>query len=72
MIFYDGKNKVDIEIIDNNNNIDVTADLLEVEYMKYDEDNNRYIVDDIEYCIEYVKTEIKDDNTSIFINGKFL
>ena len=72
MIFYDRKNKADITIIDNRNDIDVTADLMEVGYMKYDEDNNYYIVSNVNYCIEYAKTEFKDDNVNVFINGKIL
>ena len=67
MKFTDGKKIVDITITDNNSGTDVTADLMEVGYILYNEDVRAYMVSDVDYCIDFAKSEFLDANVNVDI-----
>ena len=67
MKFTDGKKTVEITITDNRNNIDVTADLMEVGSMKYNEDMDAYIVEDVNYCADFAKSEFSENDVEVEI-----
>ena len=67
MKFTDGKKTVEITITDNRNDIDVTADLMEVGSMEYNEDMDAYIVEDVYYCADFAKSEFADNDVEVEI-----
>ena len=67
MKFTDGKKTVEITITDNRNNIDVTSDLMEVGSMEYNEDMDAYMVEDVNYCADFAKSEFTDNDVEVEI-----
>ena len=67
MKFADGKKTVEITITDNRNDIDVTADLMEVGNMEYNEELDAYMVEDVDYCADFASSEFADDDVEIEI-----
>lgn len=67
MKFTDGKKTVEITITDNGNDIDVTADLMEVGNMEYNEELDAYMVEDADYCADFAKSEFADDDIEVEI-----
>ena len=67
MKFTDGKKTVEITITDNRNYIDVTADLMAVGNMEYNEELDAYMVEDVDYCADFAKSEFADDDVEIEI-----
>ena len=67
MKFTDGKKTVEITITDNRNDIDVTADLMEVGNMEYNEDMDAYMVEDVNYCADFAKSEFAENDVEVEI-----
>lgn len=67
MKFTDGKKSIELIITDNNSGIDVTADLMEVGTMEYDEELNAYKVEYVDYCAEYARSEFAEDNVEVIV-----
>lgn len=47
--------------------IDVTADLMEVGNMEYNEELDAYMVEDADYCADFAKSEFADDDVEVEI-----
>ena len=65
MKFTDGKKTVEITITDNRNDIDVTADLMEVGNMEYNEDMDAYMVEDVNDCADFAKSEFAENDVEV-------
>ncbi len=57
MKFTDGKKIVDITIINTNTDRDMTAYLMNVGNMIYNEDIHAYMVRDVDHCVDFVNSE---------------
>lgn len=63
--FYDGKEVVEIRMVDGNSGMDFEDDFFDVGGLKYNEALEAYIVDDIYYLIDYAQSYADGSNTDI-------
>lgn len=63
--FYDGKEVVEIRMVDGNSGMDFEDDFFDVGRLKYNEALEAYIVDDIYYLIDYAQSYADGSNTDI-------
>lgn len=63
--FYDGKELVEIRMVDSNSGVNFEDDFFEVGGLKYNEALEAYIVDDIHYLIDYAQSYADGSNTDI-------
>lgn len=63
--FYDGKELVEIRMVDSNSGVNFEDDFFEVGGLKYNESLEAYIVDDIYYLIDYAQSYADGSNTDI-------
>lgn len=63
--FYDGKEVVEIRMVDRNSGMDFEDDFFDVGRLKYNEALEAYIVDDIYYLIDYAQSYADGSNTDI-------
>ena len=63
--FYDGKELVEIRMVDSNSGVNFEDDFFEVGGLKYNEALEAYIVDDIYYLIDYAQSYAAGSNTDI-------
>lgn len=63
--FYDGKELVEIEMVDRHSGMDFEDDFFDVGRLKYNEALEAYIVDDIYYLIDYAQSYADGSNTDI-------
>lgn len=63
--FYDGKEFVEIEMVDRHSGMDFEDDFFDVGGLKYNEALEAYIVDDIYYLIDYAQSYADGSNTDI-------
>lgn len=63
--FYDGKELVEIEMVDRHSGMDFEDDFFDVGGLKYNEALEAYIVDDIYYLIDYAQSYADGSNTDI-------
>ncbi len=59
MKFTDGKNIVDITITNVNTDTDMTAYLMNVVNMVYNDDIHAYMVRDVDHCVDFVNSEYR-------------